>query len=100
MLQQDKPDDYVIATSECHSVREFVEEVFGYLDLDWHKYVEIDPLYFRPSEVDYLQGDASKAKNVLNWEPKVTFQELARMMTDADMRSAENSKIIKDHQKT
>ena len=99
MLQQDKPDDYVIATGECHSVREFVEEVFGYLDLDWQKYVEIDPRYFRPSEVDYLQGDASKAKKILNWKPKVTFQELARMMTDADMRSAENSKIIKDHQK-
>ncbi len=99
MLQQDKPDDYVIATGECRSVREFVEEVFGYLDLDWHKYVEIDPRYFRPSEVDYLQGDASKAKNILNWKPKATFQELARMMTDADMQSAENSKIIKDHQK-
>ena len=99
MLQQDKPDDYVIATGECHSVREFVEEVFGYLDLDWHKYVEIDPRYFRPSEVDYLQGDASKAKKILNWKPKVSFQELARMMTDADMRSAENSKIIKDHHK-
>jgi GDPmannose 4,6-dehydratase len=100
MLQQDKPDDYVIATGECHSVREFVEEVFGYLDLDWHKYVEIDPRYFRPSEVDLLQGDASKAKKILSWKPKVSFKELARMMTDADMRSAENSKIIKDHQKT
>jgi GDPmannose 4,6-dehydratase len=68
--------------------------------LDWQKYVEIDPRYFRPSEVDYLQGDASKAKKILNWKPKVSFQELARMMTDADMRSAENSKIIKDHHKT
>ena len=99
-LQQDKPDDYVVATGESHSVREFVAEVFGYLDLDWHKYVEIDPRYFRPSEVDYLQGDASKAKKVLKWEPKVTFKELARIMTDADMKIAEHEEIIKNHQKT
>ncbi len=100
MLQQDKPDDYIVATNESHSVREFVAEVFGYLDLDWHKYVEIDQHYFRPSEVDYLQGDASKAKKVLKWEPKVTFKELARMMTDADMKIAEHEEIIKNHQKT
>ena len=100
MLQQDKPDDYVVATNESHSVREFVAEVFSYLDLDWQKYVEIDQRYFRPSEVDYLQGDASKAKKVLKWEPKVTFTELARMMTDADMEIAENEKILKDHQNT
>ena len=100
MLQQDKPDDYVVATGESHSVREFVEEVFSYLDLDWHKYVEIDPRYLRPSEVDYLQGDASKAKKVLKWEPKVSFKELARMMTDADMKIAEHEEIIKNHQKT
>ena len=100
MLQQDKPDDYVVATGESHSVREFVDEVFSYLELDWQKYVEIDQRYFRPSEVDYLQGDASKAKKVLKWEPKVTFKELARLMTDADMEIAENEKIIKDHQKT
>jgi GDPmannose 4,6-dehydratase len=99
MLQQDKPDDYVVATGQSHSVREFVDEVFSYLDLDWQKYVEIDQRYFRPSEVDYLQGDASKAKKVLKWEPKVTFKELARMMTDADMKIAENEKIIEDHQK-
>jgi len=100
MLQQDKPDDYVVATGESHSVREFVDEVFSYLDLDWQKYIEIDPRYLRPSEVDYLQGDASKAKKVLKWEPKVTFTELARMMTDADMKIAEDEKIIKDHQNT
>jgi len=100
MLQQDKPDDYIVATGESHSVREFVAEVFGYLELDWQKYVEIDQRYFRPSEVDYLQGDASKAKKVLNWEPKVTFTELARMMTDADMKIAEHEEIIKNHQKT
>jgi len=99
MLQQDKPDDYVVATGKSHSVREFVAEVFSYLDLDWQKYVEIDQRYFRPTEVDYLQGDASKAKKVLKWEPKVTFKELARIMTDADMKIAENEKIIKDHQK-
>ena len=100
MLQQDKPDDYVVATGESHSVREFVDEVFSYLELDWQKYIEIDPRYLRPSEVDYLQGDASKAKKVLKWEPKVTFKELARLMTDADMEIAENEKIIEDHQKT
>ncbi len=99
MLQQDKPDDYVVATGESHSVREFVAEVFNYLDLDWQKYVEIDPRYFRPSEVDYLEGDASKARKLLKWKPKVTFQELARMMTDADMKIAEREKIIEDHQK-
>ena len=98
MLQQDKPDDFLIATGETHSVREFVDEVFSYLDLDWQEYVEIDPRYFRPSEVDYLEGDASKAKRVLKWKPKVDFKGLARMMTDADMKSAERGKIIRDHQ--
>ncbi|UCG55658.1 MAG: GDP-mannose 4,6-dehydratase [Phycisphaerales bacterium] len=97
MLQQDKPDDYVVATGESHSVREFVAEVFAYLDMDWQKYVEIDPRYFRPSEVDLLQGDASKARKVLGWKPKVTFKELARIMTDADMGIAEREKILKDH---
>ncbi|UCC99080.1 MAG: GDP-mannose 4,6-dehydratase [Phycisphaerales bacterium] len=97
MLQQDKPEDYVVATGQSHSVREFVEEVFGYLKLDWRQHVEIDPRYFRPSEVDLLQGDASKARRLLKWEPKVTFAELARMMTDADTKSAENQKIIRDH---
>ena len=98
MLQQDKPDDYVIATGESHSVREFLDEVFGYLDLDWQKYVEIDPRYLRPTEVDCLLGDASKAKKILKWEPKVTFEELAQMMTDADMEIAKREKIIKDHE--
>ena len=98
MLQQDEPDDFVVATGETHSVSEFVEEVFGYLDLDWQEYVEIDPRYFRPSEVDYLEGDASKARKALDWEPKVSFKELARMMTDSDMKSAERAKIIHDHQ--
>ena len=99
MLQQEKPDDYVIATGENHSVKEFVEEVFGYLDLDWQQYVEIDERYFRPSEVDILLGDAGKARKILNWEPKVTFRELARMMTDVDMKIAQREKIIKEHEK-
>ncbi|MHC4693361.1 MAG: GDP-mannose 4,6-dehydratase [Planctomycetota bacterium] len=98
MLQQDKPDDYVIATGESHSVREFLDEVFVHLDLDWQKYVEIDPRYLRPTEVDCLLGDASKAKKILKWEPKVTFKELAQMMTDADMEIAKREKIIKDHE--
>jgi len=99
MLHQDNPDDYVVATGESHSVKEFVEEVFGYLGLDWREYVEIDKRYLRPTEVDYLKGDASKAKRVLGWEPKVKFRELARMMTDADMKLAEKEKILKDHGK-
>ncbi|MBN2378065.1 MAG: GDP-mannose 4,6-dehydratase [Sedimentisphaerales bacterium] len=99
MLQQDKPDDYVVATGETHSVREFVEEVFGSLELDWQRYVEIDPRYYRPAEVDLLLGDASKAKKVLNWQSKVTFKQLAKMMTDSDMEIAENEKILKDHGK-
>jgi GDPmannose 4,6-dehydratase len=98
MLQADSPDDYVVATGESYSVREFLDEVFGYLELHWHEYVEIDPRYLRPSEVDLLQGDASKAKKVLKWKPKVTFKELAKMMTDADMKIAEQEKIISDHQ--
>ncbi len=98
MLQQEKADDYVIATGENHSVREFLDEVFGYLDLDWQKYVEIDPRYFRPTEVDCLLGDAGKARRVLGWEPKVTFKGLARMMADADMEIARREKIIKEHE--
>ncbi|MGB7925632.1 MAG: GDP-mannose 4,6-dehydratase [Pyrinomonadaceae bacterium] len=85
MLQQDEPDDYVIATGEQHSVQEFVEEVFGLLEMDWHEHVEIDPKYFRPAEVDILQGDTTKARRKLGWEPKVTFKELVRLMVEADM---------------
>ncbi len=97
MLQQDAPDDYVIATGETHSVREFLAEVFGHLDLDWSEYVKKDPKYFRPTEVDFLLGDPGKAKKELGWQPKVTFKELAQMMTDADMKLAEEEKILKDH---
>ncbi len=85
MLQQDEPDDYVIATGETHSVEEFLTEAFAHVKLDWRDYVEIDPKYLRPSEVDLLVGDSSKAKRMLNWEPKVTFAELVRIMVDADM---------------
>jgi len=85
MLQQDQPGDYVIGTGEAHSVREFLDEAFGYVGLDWHDYVRIDPRYFRPTEVDYLLADASKARRELGWEPKVRFRELVRIMVDADL---------------
>ncbi len=85
ILQQKEPDDYVIATGETHSVQEFVEEAFSYLGLNWQDYVQIDPQYFRPTEVDLLIGDTSKAKKRLGWQPKVTFKELVKIMVDADM---------------
>ena len=85
MLQQEESDDYVIATGETHAVQEFVEEAFSYAGLDWRDHVEIDPKYYRPSEVDLLVGDASKAKRVLEWEPKTTFKDLVSLMVDADM---------------
>jgi GDPmannose 4,6-dehydratase len=99
MLQQDKGDDYVVATGETHSVREFLDEVFGHLNLDWNQYVKIDPRYFRPTEVDLLLGDPGKAKRVLNWEPKVTFRALAKMMTDSDWRIAKREKLVADSEK-
>src|SRR5438093_1699045 len=85
MLQQDRPDDYVVATGESHSVSEFLDEAFGYLDLDWNDYVSIDPRYYRPTEVDVLQGDASKARERLGWSPAVQFKRLVRLMVDADL---------------
>jgi GDPmannose 4,6-dehydratase len=84
MLQEDSPDDYVLATGETHSVREFLDEAFGYAGLEWEKYVKIDQRYFRPSEVDMLLGDASRARERLSWEPSVRFPELVRMMVDHD----------------
>jgi GDPmannose 4,6-dehydratase len=84
MLQADDADDFVLATGETHSVREFLDEAFGYVDLDWNDYVSIDERYFRPAEVDLLIGDYSKAKATLGWEPTVRFKELVRMMVDAD----------------
>jgi len=95
MLQGDEPDDYVLATGETHSVEDFLEEAFAYAGLDWHDYVTIDPRYFRPSEVDILIGDYSKAKEQLGWEPTVRFQELVRMMVDADReRSATEENYV------
>jgi GDPmannose 4,6-dehydratase len=84
MLQQDKPDDYVVATGESHTVGEVLEVAFGALDLDWKKHVEIDPRYFRPTEVDHLRGDSGKAQRALGWKPKVTFKQLIEMMVRAD----------------
>ena len=100
MLQQDQPADFVVATGETHSVREFLEEVFGYLELDWQAHVEIDARYFRPTEVDLLQGDAGKARRVLGWQPRVTFRELARMMVEADLRLARQEAILRQHGET
>jgi len=94
MLQQDKAEDFVVATGETHSVREFLDEVFGALELDWKQYVKVDPKYFRPAEVDLLLGDASKARRVLKWEPKVTFKALAKMMVDADMKLAKREALV------
>jgi len=96
MLQQDSPEDYVVATGETHSVREFLDEVFGLLGLDWKKYVQVDPRYFRPAEVDLLLGDPGKAKRQLKWEPKVTFKALAKMMTECDMKIAKRERLIRD----
>ncbi len=97
MLQQEKPDDYVIATGQTHSVHEFLDEVFGYLDLDWQPYVEIDPRYYRPTEVDLLLGDPSKARKVLQWEPKVDFRGLVKLMVENDWQLARQEKLIADH---
>ena len=99
MLQQDEADDYVIATGEKRSVREFLEEAFGILGMEWQEYVEIDGRYFRPSEVDTLQGDSSKARSKLGWEPKVTFKELVRMMVEADLGLAEGEAVLARHGK-
>ena len=96
MMQAETSDDYVIATGETHSVREFCEETFSYLDLDWQQHIEIDPWYYRPSEVDVLLGDSTKARKQLGWEPKVGFKELVRLMVDYDMVLARNEKQLRD----
>jgi GDPmannose 4,6-dehydratase len=90
IVQQDEPDDYVIATGEMHSVREFLDEAAECLGMEWQDVVEIDPKYFRPAEVDALCGDASKARRKLGWEPKVTFKELVRIMVEADVKALED----------
>src|SRR3954467_3982785 len=99
MLQAEKPQDFVVATGETHSVREFLDEVFGQLDLDWTQYVQVDPRYFRPAEVDLLLGDAGKARRELGWKPKVTFKQLARRMTEYDVRPPRRERMVRDHEK-
>jgi len=96
MLQEEEPDDFVIATGKSYSVRDFLEECFTYLDLDWRNYVVIDKRYFRPTEVDYLLGDASKAREKLGWSPEVDFSTLVRMMVDHDLKLAQQEKILRD----
>jgi GDPmannose 4,6-dehydratase len=94
MLQQDKPDDYVVATNETHTVKEFIQETFGLLNLDWEKYVNYDARYERPAEVELLIGDPAKAKRQLGWEPKVKFKELVKIMTEADLDLAKREAQI------
>jgi GDPmannose 4,6-dehydratase len=96
MLQADQPDDFVVATGEAHTIREFLDEAFSLLDIDWHRHVEVDPKYFRPAEVDLLLGDSTKARKALGWQPKVGFKELVRMMVEADLRLAEREKRMKE----
>jgi GDPmannose 4,6-dehydratase len=90
ILQQDVADDYVVGTGEAHTVREFVELAFAYADMDWREFVEVDPRYFRPAEVDYLLADASKARSVLGWEPSVSFSDLVRIMVEADVADVQS----------
>jgi GDPmannose 4,6-dehydratase len=95
MLQQEAPDDFVVATEESHSVREFLDEAGGLLGLDWEKYVSIDPRYLRPTEVDFLMGDASKFRKATNWAPKVSFQQLVKLMVDHDVELARQESTLK-----
>lgn len=97
MLQQESPDDYVIATGESHTVREFLEEAFRLVGLDWRRYVEQDARYFRPTEVEHLEGDAAKARAKLGWRPKVGFRELARMMVEHDLELARRERILQEN---
>ena len=94
MLQQDRPDDYVIATGEAHSVKDLVDVAFGHLGLDWHKHVGLDPAFLRPAEVDHLIGDPAKARKELGWEPSVNFKGLVTMMVDADMARLKSGQLI------
>ncbi len=94
MLQQDTPDDYVVATGQSYSVREFLHLAGGYAGLDWTRHVEVDPRYFRPTEVDYLQGDAAKARRILGWAPEISFEELVRAMVDGDLELARQEQTL------
>jgi GDPmannose 4,6-dehydratase len=94
MLQMQTADDYVIATGETHTVREFCERAFGRLGLDWERYVKVDERFYRPAEVDLLVGDSAKARQALNWQPRLTFGALVDEMVDADMRLLENSTAV------
>jgi len=96
MLQQDTPDDYAVATGESITIRDFLGLTFGRLDLDWQKHVEIDPRYFRPAEVDHLEGDASKGRRILSWEPKTDIRSLAAMMVDSDLRLAQKELVLRE----
>jgi len=92
MLQQDRPDDYVIATGESHSVREFLDKIFSYMDLDYKKYIKQDPRYMRPTEVNWLEGDSAKAQVVLGWQPQVKFNDLTKIMAESALESVNNGK--------
>jgi len=96
MLQQDEPDDFVIATGESHSIRECLDIAFGHVNLNWEQYVEIDPKYFRPTDVSFLQGDCSKARDLLGWEPSTSFDELIRIMVDADCQLAARERALEE----
>ena len=96
MLQQEKPGDFVIASGESHTVREFLHSAFGHLDLEWEKHVEVDPRYFRPTEVDSLQGDSSRARKILGWKPRTSFDDLVRMMVAHDLELARQEKTLRD----
>nr|KAJ0211492.1 hypothetical protein LSAT_V11C400214040 [Lactuca sativa] len=96
MLQQEKPDDYVVATEESHTVEEFIEKAFVCVGLNWKDHVVIDKQYFRPAEVDNLKGDSSKARKVLGWKPKVGFEQLVKMMVDEDVQLAKREKVLVD----
>jgi GDPmannose 4,6-dehydratase len=96
MLQHSEPGDFVVSTGEAYSVRQFLEEAFSHAGLDWQQYVEIDPLYFRPTEVDYLLGDSSKAQAALGWKPKTSFRQLVRMMVDADLKLAHQEHLLQE----
>ena len=98
MLQADEPDDYVLATNETHTVKEFVQEAFGHVGLEWEKYLKYDARYERPAEVDLLIGDPAKAKRQLGWEPKVRFKELVQIMVDADLEMLEGKGLVHQHQ--